>query len=153
MSAEPDPEVASKQALVDVFRNLARYATRKTRRDAEALGVTAARFTVEALDACLRASAVASTAALLERARQGPLELIFAWTARGPGAPLRAGLELSIEPSGDLRARLLWLALPEKVPVAARVGVVDGRKPLPEAVTELLRVRAGERLEPYAPPS
>jgi len=149
MSAEADPDLGSKQVLVDTLRNLAHYALRKTRRDAEALGVTPACFTVAALTESFSAGGIPSTAALVERARQGALELSFRWSASGP---LQASFELSVEPRGDLKVRLLWLALPEKVPISPRVGVVDGRKPLQEAVTELLRVREGGRLESYPPP-
>jgi hypothetical protein len=58
---------------------------------------------------------------------------------------------LSYEPDGDLEVRLLWLGLPEKIPISRRIGVIEGRRPIEEAVAELLRFHGG-RLAPYPPP-
>lgn len=59
----------------------------------------------------------------------------------------RIGSEL-----GRNRSKPLWLSLPEWIPIWTRVGVVDGRKPLGEAVAELLGFLGNGRLAPYPSP-
>jgi hypothetical protein len=155
-----DPVVSNKQVLVDTFRNLVRYALLKTDRDVEKLGVTPGNFSVEAIDESLAARANAgifgergapSMTRLLKKARGPSLTFHFYWKAPVAREPLEAAFGLSYEPDGDLKVRLLWLGLPERVAISPRVGVVDGRKPLEEAVLELLRFKGG-RLAPYPPP-
>ena len=149
----------NKQVLVDTFRNLVRYALLKTNRDVVKLGVTPSNFSVEAMDESLAARANAgifgersapSITRLLEKAHGPSLTFHFYWKVRVAGEPLEAAFGLSYE-DGDLKVRLLWLGLPERVPISPRVGVVDGRKPLEEAVLELLRFKGG-RLASYPPP-
>jgi hypothetical protein len=155
-----DPEVGDKQVLVDTFRNLVRYAMLKTYRDVVKFGVTASSFSVEAVDENLAARAnaeafgrgVPSLKTLLKKAHGPSLTFRFYWKAPATGEPLEAAFGLSYEPGGDLKVGLLWLGLPERVPISPRVGVVDGRKPLEEAVFELLRFLKSGRLAPYPPP-
>ncbi len=152
-------DVDNKQVLVDTFRNLVRYALLKTNRDVAKLGVTPSNFSVEAMDESLAARSngeifgrgAVSVARLLKKARGPSLTFHFYWKAPAAREPLEAAFGLSYEPDGDLKVRLLWLGLPERVPISPRVGVVDGRKPLEEAVAELLRFKGG-RLAPYPPP-
>lgn len=155
-----DPVVSNKQVLIDTFRNLVRYALLKTNRDVEKLGVTPSNFSVEAMDESLAARSNAeifgergalSLTRLLEKAHEPSLTFHFYWKAPAAREPLEATFGLSYEPDGDLKVRLLWLGLPERVPISPRIGVVDGRKPLEEAVAELLRSKGG-RLAPYPPP-
>jgi hypothetical protein len=147
--------------LVDTFRNLVRYALLKTNRDVEKLGVTPGNFSVDAMDESLAARANAgifgersalSMTRLLEKAHGPSLTFHFYWKAPASLEPLEAAFGLSYEPDGDLKVRLLWLGLSERVPISPRVGVVDGRKPLEEAVAELLRFIERGRLAPYPPP-
>ncbi len=160
---QPDPitDASNKQVLADVFRNLVRYALLKTKRDVTKFGVTPDNFSVEAMDKSLAAPANAgilgeqstsSLTMLLEKARGSSLDFRFYWKGPATPEPLEAAFSLSYEPGGDLEVRLLWLGLPERVPISRRVGVVDGRKPIEEAVMELLRVIQGGQLAPYAPP-
>ena len=157
----PAPVVSNKQVLVDTFRNLVRYALLKTNRDVEKLGVTPGNFSMDAMDESLVARANAgifgersalSMTRLLEKAHGPSLTFHFYWKAPASREPLEAAFGLSYEPDGDLKVRLLWLGLPERVPISPRVGVVDGRKPLEEAVAELLRFIERDRLAPYPPP-
>ena len=158
--SDADLDVGSKQVLVDTFRNLVRYALLKTNRDVAKLGVTPNNFSVEAMDESLVARSNAeifgrgalSLMRLLDKAHGPSLTFHFYWKAPGAREPLEAAFSLSYEPDGDLKVRLLWLGLPEQVPISPRVGVVDGRKPLEEAVVELLRFIKGDRLAPYPPP-
>jgi hypothetical protein len=76
----------------------------------------------------------------------------FYWKASATRESFEAAFGLSYEPDGDLKVRLLWLGLPEKVPISPRVGVIEGRKPFEEAVAELLRLHRDGRLAPYPPP-
>jgi hypothetical protein len=159
--SDADLDVGNKQVLVDTFRNLVRYALLKTNRDVAKLGVTPSNFSVEAMDESLAARPNAgifgergalSLTRLLEKANGPSLTFHFYWKAPAARKPLEAAFGLSYEPDGDLKVRLLWLGLPEQVPISLRVGVVDGHKPLEEAVAELLRFRGGGRLAPYPPP-
>ncbi len=156
-----DPVVSNKQVLADTFRNLVRYALLKTNRDVMKLGVMPSNFSVEAMDESLVAQAnagifgersVPSMTRLLKKAHGPSLTFHFYWKAPVAREPLEAAFDLSYEPDGDLKVRLLWLALPERVPISPRIGVVDGRRPLEEAVAELLRVIKGGQLAPYPPP-
>ncbi len=156
-----DPVVSNKQVLVDTFRNLVRYALLKTNRDVARLGVTPSNFSVEAMDESLAARSnveifgerdALSLTRLLEKAHGPSLTFHFYWKAPAAREPLEAAFGLSYEPDGDLKVRLLWLGLPERVPISPRVGVVSGRKPLEEAVAELLRFHRNGRLAPYPPP-
>ena len=155
-------DVGNKQVLVDTFRNLVRYALLKLKRDVVKLGVTSSSFYVEAIEKSLAARANAgifgkqdspSVKTLLERAHEPSLTFCFSWMAPAAREPLEAAFALSYEPGGDLKVRLLWLGLPERVPISPRVGVIDGRKPLEETVMEQLRVLKGGRLAPYPPPA
>ena len=56
------------------------------------------------------------------------------WKVPTAREPLEAAFALSYEPGGHLKARLLWLGLPERIPISPRVGVVDTLKPLAEVV-------------------
>jgi len=154
-----DPNVSNKQVLVDTFRNLVRFALLKTHRDVENLGVTPSNFSVEAMDESLAACAstgilgeksARSLTNLLKKARRQSLTFHFYWRAPVAREPLEAAFDLSYE-DGDVKVRVLWLALPERVPISPRLEAVDGRKPLEEAVFELLRFEKG-RLAPYPPP-
>ncbi len=155
----PDPEVGSKQVLVDTFRNLVRYAMLKTCRDVTKFGVTSDHFSVEAMDKSLATPpntnifgrGAPSTAKLLKKARGPSLTFNFYWKAPASREPLEAAFGLWYD-DGDLKVRLLWLGLPERVPISPSVGVLDGRKPLQEAVQELLRFTKEGRLAPYPPP-
>jgi hypothetical protein len=133
----------------------------KTGRDAVKLGVAPATFSVAAMDESLSAPANAgifgessrpSLKTLLEKAHRPALTFHFYWKPPGARQPLEAAFTLTYEPDGDLKARLLWLELPERVPISPAVGIVDGRKPLEEAVAELLRVLKDGQLAPYPPP-
>jgi hypothetical protein len=177
-----DLVLSDKQVLVDTFRHLVRHVLPRTNRDVEKLGVTPGNFSVEAMDESLAAHANAgifgergaqSMTRLLKKARGASLTFHFYWRTPVAREPLEAAFDLSYEPDGelkmrllrelleaafglsyedgDLKVRLLWLGLPERVPISPRVGVVDGRKPLEEAVLELLRFKGG-RLAPYPPP-
>ncbi len=159
-SSDADLVASNKQVLVNSFRDLVRYAMLKTYRDLAKFGVTPGNFTVEAMDESLAAPANAgisgersalSVTRLLEKARGPSLTFHFYWKAPAAREPLEAAFGLSYEPDGDLKVRLLWLGLPERVPISPRLGVVDGRKPLEEAVMQLLRFHRG-RLVPYPPP-
>jgi len=89
---------------------------------------------------------------LLEKAHEPSLTFHFYWKVPTAREPLEAAFALSYEPGGDLKARLLWLGLPERIPISPRVGVVDTLKPLAEVVAEQLRVLEDGRLAPYPPP-
>ncbi len=156
-----DQVTNDKQVLVDAFRDLVRYAMLKTYRDVVKFGVTPDNFSVEAMDESLGAPAnarvfgernVPSMQRLLDKARGPSVTFHFFWKAPVAQESLEAAFGLSYEPDGDLKVRLLWLGLPERVPISPREGVVDGRKPLEEAVFGLLRVLKGGQLEPYPPP-
>lgn len=154
-----DTEANNKQVLADSFRDLVRYAMLKTNRDMTKFGVTEGNFSVEAMDESLAARSNAeifgwgapSMARLLKKARGPSLTFHFYWKAPAAREPLEAAFGLSYERDRDLKVRLLWLGLPERVPISPRVGIVDGRKPLEEAVMQLLRIHRG-RLAPYPPP-
>jgi hypothetical protein len=154
------PEPGNKQVLVDTFRNLVRYALRKTGRNASTFGVTPDTFSIEAMDKSLASGSNAaisggnsslSMTELLAKAHGPFLTFRFYWEAPAGVNSFTAAFGLSYEPDGDLAVRLLWLALPEQIPISRRVGVVDARRPLEEAVMELLRFDEG-RLVPYPPP-
>jgi hypothetical protein len=155
-----DPDVGNKQVLADTFRNLVRYALLKTNRDVAKLGVTASNFSMGAMDESLASRYNAeifgrdavSVARLLKKAHGPSLTFHFYWKSPASREPLEAAFGLSYEPDGDLKVRLLWLGLPERIPISPRLGVVDGRKPLEEAVAELLRFIGDGRLAPYPPP-
>ncbi len=157
--SDADPDVGNRQVLVDTFRHLVRYAILETHRDVARLGVTPSNFSVEAMDKSLVARSNAeifrrgapSVKKLLKKAHGPSLTFHFHWNAPASREPLEAAFGLSYEPDGDLKVRLLWLALPEQVPISPRVGVLEGRKPFEEAVAELLRFHRG-RLTPYPPP-
>ena len=159
--SEADLVLSNKQVLVGTFRSLVRYALLKTNRDVEKLGVTSANFSVEAMDESLAAPVNAGIirgrgalplARLLKKARGQSLTFHFYWKAPVAREPLEAAFGLSCEPDRDLKVRLLWLGLPERVPISPREGIVDGRKPLEEAVIELLRFIKGGGIAPYPPP-
>ena len=160
MSTGLDLDAANKQVLAEAFCDLVRYALLKTRRNVDLLGVTARNFTVAAVDESLAAGANAAISGehgaptverLLKRAARSPLTFHFYWKVARDGSPLEAAFDLSYE-EGDLKVRLLWLDLPERVPVSPLIGAIEGRKPLEEAVSMLLRVERG-RLSPYPPPA
>lgn len=159
-TSDAETDAGNKQVLVDTFRNLVRYALLKTKRDAVKLGVTPDSFSVVAMNESLAARANAaiggeqstlSLTRLLEIAHRPSLTFHFYWKALSVREPLTAVFGLSYKPDGDLEVRLLWIGLPEQVPVSPRIGVIDGRKPLEEAVAELLHFHGG-RLAPYHPP-
>jgi hypothetical protein len=154
-------DAGNKQVLLDTFRNLVRYALLKTNREVGKLGVTQENFSVEAMDKSLTAlsntgifgeQGVVSISRLLEKAHGPSLSFHFCWKVRGAREPLEAAFGLSYEPDGDLKVMLLWLGLPEHVPVSPRAGIIEGRTPLKEAVTELLRFHGDGRLTPYPSP-
>jgi hypothetical protein len=156
-----DPGTGNKQVLIDTFRNLVRYALFKTNRDVVKLGVTQDNFSVHAMDKSLAARSNAgifgehsavSIKKLLDKARRQSLTFHFYWEAPTTRESFEAAFGLSCEPDGDLKVRLLWLGLPDKVPISPRIGVIEGHKPLEEAVIELLRLHKDGRLAPYPPP-
>ncbi len=158
-STRSDLDTGNKQVLADTFRNLVRYALQKTRRDANLFGVTVSNFTVAAVDGSLAASTNATisgerdmptVATLIKKAHRHSLTFHFYWRVTEDRS-LQAAFDFSYE-DGDLNIRLLWLRLPDLVPISPRVGVIDGRKPLEEAVAELLIVKRG-RLSAYPPPT
>ena len=158
--ADASREHSNKQVLADTFRHLVRYALLKTNRDPAGLGVTPACFTDQTVEESLlhRSNAdifsgkAPAVARLLERAHATPVQFHFNWQA--PGAPERSNAEfnLSYEPDGDLKVRLLVIAIPEKIPVSPQAGIISGRKPFAEAVQELVRLSSSGRLEPYPAP-
>jgi hypothetical protein len=159
-TSDAETDAASKQVLVDTFRNLVRYALLKTKRDGVTLGVAPESFSVEAMDESLAARSNAaisgeqgaqSLTRLLEKAHGPALTFYFYWKAPAIREPLTAVFGLSYKTDGDLEVRLLWLGLPEQIPISPRIGVINGRRPLEEAVAELLRFQ-GDRLTPYSPP-
>lgn len=159
--AATDPVISNKQVLADTYRNLVRYAMLKTHRDVIKFGVTPDNFSVEAMDKSLSAPAnaeifgkrsAASVTNLLKEAHKPSLIFHFYWKSPAAREPLEAAFGLSYERDGDLEVRLLWLCLPERIPISPRESMVDGRKPLEEAVTELLRFIEKGRLAPYPPP-
>jgi hypothetical protein len=159
--SDADLDAGNKQVLVDTCCNLVRYALLKTNRDVVKLGVTPDNFSVHAMDESLAARSNAeifgehsavSIKKLLDKAHGPSLTFHFYWEAPSTRESLEAAFGLSCEPDGDLKIRLLWLNLPEMVPISPRVGFVNGRKPLEEAVTELLRLRRNGQLAPYPPP-
>ncbi len=154
-----DLDHGNKQVLADSFRDLVRYVMLKTFRDVEKFGVTPDKFTVEAMDKSLAAPAnagisgergVLSMKRLLEKALKESLTFRFYWKAPVSPEPLEAAFDLSYKDE-NLKVRLLWLGLPERVPISPSAGVIEGRKPFEEAVMQLLRFRKG-RLAPYPPP-
>ncbi len=156
-----DSDVGNKQVLVDTFRNLVRYVMLKTNRDTAKFGVTPDNFSVEAMNESLAARSNAgisgeqsplSVKRLLEEAHGPFLTFHFYWKAPASRGPLEAAFGLSYEPDRDLKVRLLWLGLPERIPISPCFGVADGRKPLEEAVQELLGFTKGGKLAPYPPP-
>ncbi len=157
--SDAEPEVGNKQVLVDSFRDLVRYVMLKTHRDVTKFGVTEGNFSVEAMDTSLAARSNAeifgrgtpSLARLLKKARGPSLTFHFYWKTPVAQEPLEATFGLSYERDGDLKVRLLWLGLPELIPISPRLGAVEGRKPLEEAVAELLRIHRDGRLAPYPP--
>ncbi len=160
--ADIDLEGVNKQVLADTFRNLVRYALRKTRRDVEKFGVTPGSFSIKAMDASFAACANAglfaqqfspSIGLLLEKAHQRSLIFHFSWISGGARESFEAGFDLSYEPDGDLKVRLLWLRLPEHIPISPSEAVAGGPRPLDEAVVERLRILQKGRLAPYAPPT
>ena len=159
--SDADPDVGNRQVLADTFRNLVRYALLKTNRDVTKLGVTVSNFSVEAMNESLAARSnaeifgergVPSLTRLLEKAHRPSLTFHFYWKAPAALEPLEAAFGLSYEPDGDLKVRLLWLGLPEQVPISPRAGIIEGRTPLEEAVAELLRFHGDGRFMPYPPP-
>ncbi len=159
--AAADRELRNKQVLAGSFRDLVRYALLKTNRDAVRFGVTPECFSVEALGESLAAPANAglfgrrsapSLKALLEKAREPSVTFHFYWKTPIAREQMEAAFALSYTDLGDLKVRLLWLGLPERIPVSPAAGVIGGRKPLEEAVQQLLQVLKGDRLEPYPPP-
>jgi hypothetical protein len=150
MSPPPaGPEATSQQALVDAFRTTVRYALLKTRRDVATYGVSPSRFTPEALAESLRAKenadafsdpAAPSVLSMVKRTEGGPVTLLFRWQPAEGQTELRAAFRLTKEPHA-WDVRLLWLELPQKVPVAPSVGEIDGQKPIEEAVFQKLELR------------
>jgi hypothetical protein len=154
-------DAGNKQMLLDTFRNLVRYVLLKTNRDVGKFGVTQEDFSVDALDKSLAAlrnagifgkQGAVSIKRLLEKAQSQSLTFHFYWKMRDALEPLEAAFGLSYEPDGDLKVMLLWLGLPEQVPVSPRAGIIEGRTPLKEPVTELLRFHRDGRLTPYPSP-
>jgi hypothetical protein len=159
--ADADMELGNKQVLARTFGNLVRYALRKTHRDAAKLGVTPGSFSVEAMDESLAAHTNAgifekqgapSLNTLLKKAREPSMMFHFYWKDSIARMPMEAVFALSYQPDGDLEARLLWLGLPERVPISSRVGVFGHLRPIEEAVAELLRPLEDGRIAPYPPP-
>ena len=159
MITQLDLDTGNKQVLAGTFRNLVRYAVRKTGRDVDLLGVTGSNFTVAAVDESLAASTntaifggqdMPTIVMLIEKAHRHALTFHFYWRV-AEDYSLQATFDFSYE-DDDLKVRLLWLDLPELVPISPRVGIIDGRKPLKEAVIELLIVKNG-RLSAYPPPA
>ena len=160
MNLQSEKDAGNKQVMAGTFYNLIRYALRKIKRDIDSLGVNSSNFNVAAMDESLAASvnlAISpgnkplTIAKLIKKARQSPLTFHFHWRPANNPSVLLAAFELSYE-DGDLKVRLLWLGLPEHIPISPRVGVIDGRRPLGEAVTELLLFKS-DRLSPYPPPT
>ena len=160
MSKQSLIETDNKQVMADTFCNLVRYALRKIKRDADLLGVNSNTFSVASIDDSLTDSGNSATSsgeklltitALLKKTRHSSLTFQFYWKAVQSTSPLIATFELSRE-AGDLKVRLLWLALPEKYPISPKVGIIDGRQPLEEAITELLVIKRGHILA-YPPPT
>jgi hypothetical protein len=152
-------EAQNRQIVADCFRGLVRYGLLKTHRNVEKLGASAACFTPQAMAESLVSSANAaifggrepSVAVLMERAHDPTLTFCFTWKAPDAKVPYEAGFGLEYE-DDDLKVRLLWLDLPERVPISPRLEPVEGRRPLQEAVIELLRVFDDSRMAPYPPP-
>jgi hypothetical protein len=158
--ADTGLDTDNEQVLADTFRNLVRYALLKTRRNVTELGITPASFSREAMseslihpsNAEIFEKSAPSVKRLLEKAHGSPSKFHFFWKASVVRDMLEAELSLSYEQNGDLKVRLLMMALPEPIPVSPQAGIIDGRKPFEEAVQELLRVSESGRLAPYPPP-
>jgi hypothetical protein len=148
---KPLVEAENRQVLADTFRSLVRYPLSKRAADPEKLGVIPGNFSVKAVDSSLAAAAMelASLETVLRKAREGPVTFHFHWNAPERRA---AAFALSWEPDGDLKVRLLWMDLPERIPVARSAAFPGGPNPIEEAVTELLRVDAAGRLTRYPKP-
>jgi hypothetical protein len=160
-NADADLDIGNKQILVDTFRNLVCYALLKIRRDVAKFGVTPGNFSVGAMNGSLGAHANAgifgphiapSLNVLLRKAHEPPLTFHLYWMAPTIADPLEAVFALSYEPDGDLEVRLLWLGLPERLPISRSAAVAGGPQLIEEAVTELLRVLEDGRLAPYPLP-
>jgi len=149
----------SKLILVDAFRALVKDAMVALDRSPEQYGVTPASFDLASLNKSFSAPGNTdlfigrepSLRAILDIVNTGPVRFTFYWNAPKTSEPHEAVFDI-FNADGDLKIRLVWIALPEKVPVSPRVGVIDGRKPVPWAITILLKVLSGGRLEPYADP-
>ncbi|PRQ00466.1 hypothetical protein ENSA7_59600 [Enhygromyxa salina] len=153
----------SKMTLINSFRNTVRYAMRKMKLDCEQHGVTEAFFNLDAFDQSLRlpvnaevcgaGGQQASLIDLLTAVRRDPVTFHFAWTRHAVATPHSAAFEMFLTRSGALKVRLLWLALPDMFPVSPRIGIIDGRAPLKEAVFDLLQVRSDGRIEVFPDPA
>lgn len=153
----------SGRVLLEAFRNVVRYFMLKTKRDVEQFGVSEIFFTQEALAESFRSPMNAelfaerdlrhSLAGLLAAVRRGRVVFHFLWAMPDVPEPYVAALELELARRGLLKIRLLWIALPDQIPVSPRIGVVNGLEPLEEAVFETLRIHQDGRLEALQPPS
>ncbi|HAM22838.1 MAG TPA: hypothetical protein DCQ04_11300 [Actinobacteria bacterium] len=163
MNSQNVAQDESRQVLVNAVRNVVRYAMRKMKRDIEQNGVTPELFTPKAFGENLASpmndgifpeqERQRSLGALLDVVRRGPVTFHFAWTAPGASTPHIAVVELLFAGRATLKIRLLWLALPEKIPVSPRIGVIEGRTPLKEAVFDVVRVYEDGRLEAFPHPA
>lgn len=161
MKSQSVAKEESKQVLVNALRNVVRYVMRKTKRDIEEYGVKPEFFAPRALDESLASpmndgmllQQERSLGAVLDVARRGPVTFRFSWTAPRASTPHIAVVELFFTRCSTLKIRLLWLELPEKVPVSPRIGVIEGRTPLKEAVFDVVRVYEDGRLEAFPHPA
>jgi hypothetical protein len=160
-TSNPNPDMSDEQVLVDSFQVLVRYALRTLKRDAEEYGVSPRNFSVGAMKESLAASSnlgfsekggIGSLRSLVESGGDEGFTFYFYWKALAADRLLQAAFRLLYQPDGDLEVRLLALRLPDQVPIARSVGIVDGRKPFEEAVYERLRFLGDGRLAPYPPP-
>ncbi|MBF0234160.1 MAG: hypothetical protein HQK65_14150 [Desulfamplus sp.] len=149
----------SKVILVNAFRVLVKDAMVALKRSPEKYDITPACFNLAALNKSFSASSNSgifvgrppSLESMLDSVKTTPLCFTFYWDGLKASNHYEAVFDILVD-DGDLKIRLVWLSLPEKVPVSPRVGVIDGRKPIPWAIKILLKVLSNGCLEPYSDP-
>jgi len=149
----------SETVLVNAFRQLIDNALGRIERNPEMYGVTSSIFSVEALkdsffdprNKGIFVDDTPSLNAMLEIVETKPLQFTFFWKSEKDSKQFEAVFDI-FKDRKSLRIRLMWLNLPEKIPISPRVGIIEGRKPIPEAISTILRLFPGGRLESYLPP-
>lgn len=144
-------------ALVEALQSMVRYFMRKTSRDVDHFGVSERHFTSQALAKSFASPMNVdlidepSLAGLVAVARRGPSIFHFLWEV-GATKPYVAATECFFTRLSVLKVRLLWLKLPDLIPVSPRMGPKNGYQPLKEAVFAVLLVSEDGHLEAPEPP-